>query len=251
MTAPAPPRPRGPSDPPAFPAGLGAVLFDLDGTLLDSLPGIAAGANRVLAEHGRSTLPVERVRPMIGDGAAMLMRRAFEATGPAISDSAVEACVARYAALLTEMPMGPDDFYTGALDLLRALADAGIATGVVTNKPPGPTRHALAAAGADALVGTVVTGDGPWGRKPSAGPVLEALSRLGVAPAGAVMVGDHAADVGAARAAGIPVVAVSFGYSRTPAAELGADAVIGDLAELPAALGAIAYREAQAWERNP
>jgi len=227
------------SPPAGLPSGLRAVLFDLDGTLLDSLPGIADAANKVLAEHGRRPLAAEAVRPMIGDGAAMLMRRAFEATGPAVADTTIEACVARYAALLSEIDLDSRDLYPGAAELLRGLGAAGLALGVVTNKPPGPTRHALAATGIDDLVGTVVTGDGPWGRKPAAGPVREALARLGAAPGSAAMVGDHAADVGAARAAGVPVIVARFGYSRVPAAELGADGLIDALDDLPRALRAL------------
>lgn len=232
-TSPTPPRPID------LPSQLRAVLFDLDGTLVDSLPGITETANRLLAGHGRRPLERAEVARMVGDGAGMLVRRAFEATGPIPDDAALEGEVRRYVDGLAEAPIGPGDLYSGARALLDGLAAAGRGLGLVTNKPTAPTRHALRCLGLDGVFRVVVCGDGADGRKPEAGPMRAALDALGADPGAAVMVGDNAADIGAARAAGLRVIAVSYGYSKTPAADLGADRVVDRLDQVPAAIAAL------------
>jgi phosphoglycolate phosphatase len=166
----------------------------------------------------------------------MLVRRAFEATGPLPDAGTLERETARYVELLADAPMAPADLYPGAAALVASVTATGRAAGLVTNKPAGPTAHALARLGLDGAFGAVVCGDGPAGRKPAAGPIQAALATLGVAAEAAVMVGDNAADIGAARAAGVAVVAVDGGYTRVPAADLGADAVVARLADVPAAV---------------
>ena len=214
-----------PRHPPVLPPTLQAVLFDLDGTLVDSLPGITETANHLLADHGRRTL--ERAE-VAADGRRR-GRHGWSAapstpTGPVPDDATLEAEVRRYVDRLAEAPIGPGDLYPGARALLDGLAAAGPGLGLVTNKPAAPTRHALRCLGLDDVFRVVICGDGPDGRKPEAGPIRAALDALGAGPEGGVMVAPTtAADIGAARAAGLRVIAVSFGYSKTPATGLGAD----------------------------
>ena len=122
----------------------------------------------------------------------------------------------------------------------RTSLTVGIGLGICTNKPAAITERTLAELDLARWFGAVVGETPSLARKPDAAMLLAALDQLGARPEHGVMIGDSAADVGAARAAGVPVIAVSFGYTTTPARELGADAVIDHLSELPAAVARLA-----------
>jgi phosphoglycolate phosphatase len=217
-----------------------AIIFDLDGTLIDSAPDIAGALNLLLAEQGRAPLATSAIRAMIGDGSAELVRRAFVATGAALPEDRLGKIVERYIDIYARHPVTPGCVYPGVRETLKALAAAGIRMGLCTNKPARVVTGLLPALNLAHCFGVVCGGDTLTTRKPDPAPLLWALDRLGLpaieAPARAVMVGDGRNDVLAARAAGVPVVAVSYGYSRVPAAELGADLVINHFSQLPAAL---------------
>jgi phosphoglycolate phosphatase len=214
------------------------VAFDLDGTLIDSAPDIARALGRTLASFGRAGLTVPQVRAMVGDGSAMLLRQAFRATGPDLADDMVAEALARYLDIYFEEPVDPACLFPGVRETLSALHDAGVRLGMCTNKPERITRKFLRELGLTALFPAVAGGDTLPVRKPDGRHLAWVLERLGEGPA--AMVGDNANDVKAARAVGIPVVAVSFGYPRMPVADLGADIVIDRFADLPAALGRLA-----------
>ncbi len=219
-----------------------AIVFDLDGTLVDSVASIASSVNTLLAEEGRPALSLDAVESMVGEGAIRLLDRAFAATGPALDAEAIEAMFDRYVPILAAMPPGPHDLYPGVIDTLHDLRGLGVALGVCTNKPMKPARSALRALGIDEMFGIVIGGDTLPQRKPSPEPLLAAIAGLDATPASAVMVGDNIYDVGAARGAGVPVVAVSYGYPRMPIAQLGADRIIDRFDELPQALAELAAR---------
>jgi phosphoglycolate phosphatase len=217
----------------AYPA---AVVWDLDGTLTESAPDLATALNGLLAEAGLEPHPVARVRLMIGHGVAVLIERGFEAAGAPLSAEARDALVpdfmARYSACATDNT----HLVPGARYALERLARAGVRQGLCTNKPEAVTRQILDALDVTRYFGAIIGGDSTTGRKPDPIPLQTCLDRLGVAPGNAVMVGDSAADVGAARAAGVYVVLVPDGYTGVPAESLGADLVVGAVAEVPSRL---------------
>lgn len=211
-----------------------AVVFDLDGTLLDTAPDLCGTLNELLAEHGRPTMPLTRLRPMIGDGAAKMVERGFAASGEVPAD--FTALIRRFIDLYEARIAAETQPFPGVIACLDRLRAAGTRLAVCTNKTTSLTETLLAALELRHYFPVVIGGDGP-ARKPDPRHLLAVTERLGVAPEQALMIGDSINDVAAAKAAGIKVVAVTFGYTTTPAIELGADAVIDSFDELPRLLG--------------
>lgn len=211
-----------------------AVVFDVDGTLLDTAPDLGGTLNRLLAEHGRPIVPLAAIRDMIGDGAAAMVERGFRTTGGVPPD--FEALVRRFIVLYEAHIADETRPFPGAVAAVERLRAAGIRLGVCTNKRTALTEELFAKLDLTKYFAAVVGGDVP-ARKPDPRHLLDVVTRLGVPPAATVMIGDSINDVAAAKAAGIRVVAVTFGYTATPARELGADAVIDHFDELPGLLG--------------
>lgn len=213
------------------PRRLRAALFDLDGTLLDTAPDLAAAANRMLAELGRAALEEAQVRDYVGKGVANLVNRCFEATGGGSEEERGRAHAVferHYIAGIADRTRP----YPGVLDGLAALERAGIAMGCVTNKAGRFTEPLLERTGLRRYFGVVVSGDTVERKKPHAEPMLYAAGRLGTEPAETLVVGDSLNDVQSARAAGCPVVVVPYGYREGLALEdLGADAVVASVEE--------------------
>ncbi|MDP4026056.1 phosphoglycolate phosphatase [Methylobacterium sp. NEAU 140] len=215
-----------------------ALLLDLDGTLVDSLQDLTDALNALLAERGLSGVDRAAAGAMVGDGVRKLVERALRARGG--DPAAADALVPRFLALYEPIAARHTRPFPGVVDTLSALAEAGFALAVVTNKPVRATRIVLDRLGLDPLVATVIGGDSVAARKPDPAPLHAALTALGVPPGRAVMVGDNHHDIEAARAAGTAAVAVSYGYAHRPPHELGADALIDAFSALPAALTALA-----------
>jgi phosphoglycolate phosphatase len=220
-----------------MPKPIAAVVFDLDGTLIDSAQDLCAALNRLLGELGRAPLTVAAVTPMIGDGSLMLLRRALTATGDvpegADFDALWDRFMVHYKATAADARL-----YPGARETLDGLAAHGIKLGLCTNKPEAPTRQILAALGLEALFGAVAGGDSLDVRKPDPEHLRWVLRAIGASAEESAMVGDNEHDIDVGRAAGLArVVAVSYGYARRPVQSLGADVVIDGLDALPAALG--------------
>jgi len=193
-----------------------AVLFDLDGTLVDSAPDIAAAADRVLVDCGLPARGVERIRSYIGGGADRLIHRCLTdrldgVADGALFDTALAAFFRHYAAGLTVSTLP----YPGVIDTLAALRARGYALGCVTNKPGRFTAPLLAALALAPYFEVVVAGDTLAVKKPDPAPLLHAAALLGADAATTTMVGDSMADLKAARAAGMRVLCVSYGYSPT------------------------------------
>jgi phosphoglycolate phosphatase len=217
--------------------GLEALVFDLDGTLVDTAADIHLVLADVLAEEGLPAPAPAAVRGMIGDGARALVERALAAaTGKAPEPSRVDRLGARFRARYAEVPCRASAVYPGGRELLERAAAGGLRLGLCTNKPQEATEGLLAALGLSGWFGAVVGGDVLPVRKPDPGHLAAVLAALGTPPARAAMVGDSRNDLLTARALGVPCVLVSFGYTAVPAAELGADAVVDRLEDLPDAL---------------
>jgi phosphoglycolate phosphatase len=215
-----------------------ALLFDLDGTLVDTAPSIAQSLNETLRLFGRPPLTVDIVTGMIGHGAPKLLQAALDRTGGGTAD-VIDRAVADYAERVAGAVLGPADVYPGVPDTLAALRDAGWRLAVVTNKPDRAAGTALARTNLAGFFPLVISGESPHGRKPSGRPLLAAVAALGVHPVRSAMIGDSINDVRAARDAGIRAVAVSYGYPLVPLDRLGADALIDRFDRLPAALAAV------------
>ncbi len=224
------------------------VVFDLDGTLIDSVPDLALALNALLNEEGLPRVREDQVPGFVGQGAHVLVTKAMAAAGRPLADdtdgrAALERLHDRFVALYEAKPVVGTQPYPGAIEVLRALHGQGVVLGVCTNKPQGPTEAVLAALGLTDLFTAVVGGGLIPERKPDPAPLLLTLERMGVTPAEAAMVGDTPYDVGAARDAGVASIIVEFGYSPVPPAEAGADLLIGAFADLPAALRRLAARK--------
>ena len=219
---------------PDFPFDI--VAFDLDGTLADTAPDIAAAINRMLADFGLAPLAEAEIRPLIGDGARNLLRKALAARGPVseeLLDEAHPRYLDHYAAHVCDGTR-PFPHVERALDALAAL-DVRLA--ICTNKVTRMTRLLLDALGWTDRFAALVCGDTLPVIKPDPATLRETIRLAGGGRA--VLVGDSMIDAETARAAGTPFVAVSFGFRDRPLEALGADAVIDDYADLIPALCAL------------
>jgi phosphoglycolate phosphatase len=210
------------------------VLFDLDGTLLDSVPDLAAAVDHMLALRGRDPAGVERVRDWVGNGAAVLVARALAGD---IEHAGVETPEAR---------AGLQDFlaayagshhltrvYSGVISLLDWLQARQIPLAVVTNKPEQFVAPLLEQTGLAGYFRWLVGGDTLPRQKPDPAPLQHVLGLAGVAPERALFIGDSRNDVLAARAAGMPVAAVTYGYNHgQPIAASEPDLLVDSLAAL-------------------
>ncbi|WP_187968233.1 HAD family hydrolase [Aquibium microcysteis] len=213
-----------------------AVLFDLDGTLIDSVPDIAAATNELLARHGLAPFHVDEVRAMIGHGVSTLVLRAFAARSIPLTGEALEARVAEMMPIYGRHLVNLTTVLPGASACLETLALAGVRLAVVSNKPMPFTRTICDHYGFSRHVAAVQGAEPHIARKPAPDMLHAALDALGADRSRAVMVGDGAADVEAARAAGLPVVIVRGGYGAEPAESFAPDLVIDGLSDLAEAL---------------
>ena len=211
------------------------IVFDLDGTLVETAPDLVGTLNVLLAREGIAPLPLAQARDMIGQGARALIARGFAAAGAPLGDADLSRLfddfIVHYLAHIADESRP----FPGLLDALDALAAEGAILSVCTNKRTDLSLALLDALGMTQRFAAVVGGEAVAAQKPAAGHLLAAIERAGGDPARAVMIGDSASDAGAARAAGTPLVLVSFGYTDVPATELGADVLIDHFDELVAA----------------
>lgn len=215
-----------------------AVIFDLDGTLIDSAPALRDIAGRYLAELGAAPLTLEEVRRFVGDGVRTFLGRAHAARGLALEGQALEAAHDRYRAIYAAADGAANPPFPGVVAALDALAARGLALGLCTNKPMAPTEAVLAALGWKGRFGAVVAGDSLPVLKPDPAPLLETAARLGVAGADALYVGDSETDAATAAAAGIRFGLYLHGYRKGPAESIRADLRFDDWARLPDLLAA-------------
>lgn len=216
-----------------------AILFDLDGTLIDSAPDIAAAVNELLSQDGLPAQSVDAVRGMIGNGVRKLVERAYASSGRPVEGVALDETTDRMMVIYGKHLTRHTTLMPGAMEMVVAYHAAGVKIGIVTNKPEAFTHEIVTHFGLEAHVEVVVGGDTGPARKPAPDMLQHALEAVGQTADRALMVGDSPADIGAAKAARVTSIAVRGGYTNVPADELGADRVISSLMELPAAIEAL------------
>ncbi len=199
------------------------VVFDLDGTLVDSSTDVANATNALIREFGGATLPVQRIVGMVGEGAPLLVRRALAASG---LDPETAGALPRFLALYEERALEhtrPYDGIPAALDWLVSR----VALAVLTNKPIAATGHILAGLGLARYFRDTIGGDSPFGRKPDPAGLLHLARAHGVAPGDTLMVGDSVVDRDTARAAGTRICLARYGFG-IPGDQLGPDDLLID-----------------------
>ena len=211
-----------------------AIVFDLDGTLVDSAPDLCGVVNDMLQQHGRVVLDMDDIRKMVGDGAAKLIERGFGATGglPAPLPDLTREFIRLYEGRIARETRP----FPGVLDTLERFKAAGLKMGVCTNKTTHLSRRLLDELDMTRFFSAIIGGDGP-ARKPDPQHLHTTIEALNAQEATTLMVGDSRNDVAAAKSAGVEVVAVTFGYTTIPPRELGADRVIDDFHELATIVG--------------
>ena len=202
-----------------------AVLFDLDGTLIDSAPDLGGAADQMRVQRGLPSLPLDAYRPMCGAGARGMLEVAFGITPEHADFEAMrEEFFSNYQACMTQRTYAFD----GVPELISALQARGLAWGIVTNKSKRFTDPLTAAMPLFATAGAIVSGDTTPHAKPHPAPLLEAAQQLGLAPELCLYVGDDERDIVAGQAAGMRTVAATYGYlgSKTDVAAWNAHAQI-------------------------
>lgn len=208
-----------------------AALIDLDGTLLDTVPDLAAAVNAMLVDMGRAELPAQTVAEYVGKGAEVLVHRAMSgALDGRIEDAAFEQARDAFYRHYRRVNGSAAQLYPGITTALDALRARGLKLACVTNKPREFTLALLERASLAPFFDAVVSGDDATHKKPHAAPLLEACRLMAVDIADAVMIGDSENDLLAARAAGCPAVLIEGGYNEgRPVSELAADAIVASL----------------------
>ena len=215
------------------------IIFDVDGTLVDSAADIHAALNHGLALAGCGGVDFEASRRLISLGLERSLETVLEQRGLRPGPAELARLKAECAAFYDAHVVDETQLYPGVGETLEALRRAGATLGICTNKRPEPTARILSALGVAEYFGVLVARGTLPQSKPHPAPLLAAIRALGGNSTSAAMVGDSAVDVDCARAAGVASVAVTYGYSERPAAELGADLMVDRFHELTAVLGAI------------
>jgi len=210
-----------------------AVIWDLDGTLIDSAPDLATALNSLLRENSRAALHIDIVRTMIGDGIGKLVERGFAATGTSIRTINMPGLVDRFMQIYEFRATDKTRLYKGAQEALEIFHDAGMRQAICTNKPEAVTRQILESLSIACFFDAIIGGDTTAKKKPDPLPLRDCLQALGVNAVDAILIGDSAVDVATARAVNMQVGIVSHGYAREPVDKLGADFLIDDLCTLP------------------
>lgn len=205
------------------------MLLDLDGTLVDTVPDLAAALNRLMASRSLAPFGYPETAAMVGDGVARLVQKAFAARGVTPDPHAIEEFAADYGAHAAV----ESRVYPGVKPTLERMIEDGWRLAVCTNKPEAAARSLLSAVGLLDMLAAVGGGDSFPVRKPNPAHLLATLAACGGHPARAAMAGDHANDIAASAGAGLPCIFAAWGYGP-PAMAAGAAAIAHDIEEMAA-----------------
>lgn len=220
-----------------------AVVWDLDGTIIDSAPDLGGALNTLLQNHGKPPVDKVRVRSMIGNGVAKLIERGFAESGTQVGEMEMQSLQPEFMSIYCARATQLSRLYPGAESAIQAFHESGVAQAVCTNKPELVSRAILDDMNLAQYFEIVVGGDTFEHRKPHPSPLQSCLDVLGSNVDSALMIGDSAVDVETAQALGMMVGVVTHGYARQPVETLGANFLISNLATLPGELGFEAQRE--------
>lgn len=213
-----------------------SAIFDLDGTLAHTAPDLVGAANDLMDEHGLPRMDVSIAEKTAGFGAKALIRAGFDNANEQYDDARVDALfqpfLDRYAARIAD----ESHFYDGAEEVLDTLARDGWLLGICTNKPESLAIELMKAFGALDRFGALLGADTLPVRKPDPEHLFQTIARIGGDPSRSVMIGDTDTDLKTARAAEIPCILTTFGYSHIPVARLKPDAIVDHFSQIPAAL---------------
>ncbi len=215
------------------------VVFDLDGTIADTAADLIDAANAALAAEGLGRAPAEAIKRSVGFGAKAMLRSGAAALGHETDAEQLQRLSERLIAHYEENIAAKTRLFPGFNEAAARLQLAGARLALCTNKRERLTLRLLSALGIASLFDAVAGGDTYPFHKPDPRHILELVRLAGGELSAAVMVGDSEVDAGAAKAAGIPFIAVEFGFAAAPAEELGADAVMNHFEELPALIGVL------------
>ena len=220
----------------SFPLAVKAVTIDLDGTLLDTIPDLAAAANMMLAELGRPELPIDAIRTFVGKGIPRLVERALAGHIDGVADAELMArALPVFERHYVEVNGRHTTIYPGVQEGLDRMRAEGLPLACVTNKSGRFTLPLLAKIGLARYFRTVVSGDTLARKKPDPDPLLHACDALKIAPRDMLMIGDSINDTQAARAAGCPVFCVTYGYNEGhDVRDLDTDALVDSLVDAAA-----------------
>ena len=215
------------------------LVFDLDGTIVHSAPDLGNAVNHILVPLGKEPLSVAEAQSMIGNGMPKLLERGFAARGMEVSDAEFEKHFEVFRDFYAENCCVDTKAYPGAFEMLEKVRAEGYLTAICTNKLESATKVIMDQMGLTPLFDGIVGSEPPRPRKPDADPVWLAIERAGGTRSRSIMVGDSPADIGAGKAAGLPTIAVSYGYTNIAPPELGADILIDRLDQVFDAVGQI------------
>jgi phosphoglycolate phosphatase len=215
------------------------IVFDLDGTLVDTAPDLISALNHVLVREGLSEVPLASARNMIGAGARKLLERGLEAEGRAVTVDELNRMTVDFIDFYAAHIADASRPFEGLEAALDDLASQGHTLAVCTNKLEWLSRRLLDALGLSRRFAAICGADTFGVSKPDPAILRQTVAKAGGAVASSIMVGDSGNDIGVARRAGMPVIAVSFGYTDIPIAELNPDRLIHHMSDLPDAVGAL------------
>ncbi len=216
------------------------VVYDLDGTLIDSARDMQAAVSNVLADHGLPPVTEDDVRLFMGQGSKVTMDKAFSKYGQTLDEAALTAVTRAFVRYYQADPVSHTVAFDGVAEVIAHFGRLGLKQGVCTNKFEKPSRMILEHLKLMPPISDVAGADTFPVRKPDPRHILLLIERMGCDPRRSVMIGDSIHDVEAAHGAGLPAVLVSWGYTAKPASELGANAVIERFGALPEALAGLA-----------
>jgi phosphoglycolate phosphatase len=219
------------------------VVFDLDGTLVDTAPDLISALNYVLAREGLPAVPLQSARTMIGQGARRLIERGLEMEDRQVSPADITRLTKDFIDYYAAHIATESRPFEGLLDALDVLAGRGFRFAVCTNKLEGLSKLLLEELGLTSRFAAICGADTFGVSKPDPVILRETVARAGGQMSSVVMVGDAGPDVGVARRANIPVIGVSFGYTDVPIADLKPDLVIDHFRDLPAAVDRVMPRK--------